>query len=472
MNLPLHKSLVFIHDIFVIIGAEITSYLIYTHYFDDTKEKLGLIVGGALIFVSLLWFIAENNLYKYQVLLYRARQVVAILKALFFSLVTLIFFSFIFKIIEISTSRILIGMIYTNIFLVFLFTRVFLAPAVYFWLVSKNKINRNMLIIGTGEQSVENAKILSENKKSNFKVVGFLDDGFEQSENRSIFNTFPILGGLEKLEKIVEEKKVCDILIASDYKDGDRLHEVITLCKATKKSIHIASDLYNIVNEKLEIEEIGMVSSFRYLPPKKAYFYTIFKRVFDISTTLLIIISFIPLWIFIVFLIKATSSGPIFYKARAIGKDGKEFKMFKFRSMYANASTKMHQDKVVQMIQNNEATKKLQNDPRITPIGRVLRKLSLDEFPQLINVLRGEMSLVGPRPNLPYEFEHMSEWQKRRYTVLPGMTGLWQIKGRDEVLFNDQIILDIYYIEHRSIKLDLEILLNTIPVVIFGKGGL
>jgi undecaprenyl-phosphate galactose phosphotransferase len=161
----------------------------------------------------------------------------------------------------------------------------------------------------------------------------------------------------------------------------------------------------------------------------------------------------------------------VFYKASAIGMHGKEFKMFKFRSMRAAASTEIHQEKVIKMILENEATTKLKNDPRITTIGKVLRKLSLDEFPQLINVIRGEMSLVGPRPNLPYEYQHMADWQKKRFSVIPGMTGLWQIKGRDEVLFNDQIVLDLYYIEHRSVKLDFEILLNTIPVVIFGKGG-
>jgi lipopolysaccharide/colanic/teichoic acid biosynthesis glycosyltransferase len=123
------------------------------------------------------------------------------------------------------------------------------------------------------------------------------------------------------------------------------------------------------------------------------------------------------------------------------------------------------------MILKNEATTKLEDDPRITPLGKIMRKYSIDEFPQLWNVLIGEMSLVGPRPNVPYEFEHMKPWQKKRFSVLPGMTGLWQIKGRDEVKFTDQIVLDFFYIENRTIMLDLEILLKTIPVVVFGKGG-
>ena len=145
--------------------------------------------------------------------------------------------------------------------------------------------------------------------------------------------------------------------------------------------------------------------------------------------------------------------------------------MFKFRSMRVNASTKLHEDKVKKMILENSATTKLTNDPRITAIGSILRKLSIDEFPQLINVIKGEMSLVGPRPCLPYEYEVMKDWQKQRFAITPGMTGIWQIKGRDEVLFNEQVILDLYYKEHCSVWMDLQILFGTIPVVIFGRGG-
>ena len=124
------------------------------------------------------------------------------------------------------------------------------------------------------------------------------------------------------------------------------------------------------------------------------------------------------------------------------------------------------------MILENGPTRKLRGDIRITPLGRFLRKFSIDEFPQLWNVLKGQMSLVGPRPNVPYEYEIMDDWQKKRQSVLPGMTGIWQIRGRDEVKFNDQIVLDLYYIENMSLRLDIEIMLKTFPIVLFGKGGL
>ncbi|MDN5214243.1 sugar transferase [Fulvivirgaceae bacterium BMA12] len=473
MNLPLHKTLLFLHDIIVILFAEALSLLIYHLYYDDFKSDNGLVVGAVIILLSLLWFIAENNLYKYQVVLNRPTQVTNILKALFFSLVSVIFLSFVFKILEITTSRILIGMVYTTIFAIFLITRITLAPIIYFWMVKTKRINRNMLIVGVGKESMQRAKYLSTIKNSNFSLVGFVDDGEEEyyEDENNMLGKLPVLGNLDDLKHIVSRLQICDILVTANYQSVERLHDIINRCKSTNRTIHIASDFYNIVNEKIEIEQIGMVSSFRFHPPRKLYFYHMFKRFFDLVVASIIIIAFMPVWIFIATLIKLSSPGPIFYKATSVGLNGEEFKMYKFRSMRTSSSNQIHQDKVIKMILENEATTKLKNDPRITTIGKVLRKLSIDEFPQLINVLKGEMSLVGPRPNLPYEYKHMADWQKKRFSVIPGMTGLWQIKGRDEVLFNDQIVLDLYYIEHRSIKLDFEILLNTIPVVIFGKGG-
>ena len=139
--------------------------------------------------------------------------------------------------------------------------------------------------------------------------------------------------------------------------------------------------------------------------------------------------------------------------------------------MYNKCSKEPHIQKAKKAILSNGDTRKLRDDQRITKVGRFLRKFSIDELPQLLNVIKGEMSLVGPRPNVPYEYEVMDDWQKKRQSVLPGMTGIWQIKGRDEVKYNDQVVLDLYYIEHRSLKLDLEIIFKTIPVVIFGRGG-
>jgi lipopolysaccharide/colanic/teichoic acid biosynthesis glycosyltransferase len=180
-----------------------------------------------------------------------------------------------------------------------------------------------------------------------------------------------------------------------------------------------------------------------------------------------------PVWLFVALIIKLTSRGPVFYTSEVVGKNSKKFRWYKFRTMKANNDSISHQQHLEKVITTNKGYKKLENDPRITGIGKLLRKFSLDELPQLFNVLKGQMSLVGPRPCLPYEYEHFKEWHKLKYKVIPGMTGLAQIiaRNREDVTFSDSVLLDLYYADNQSLWLDLKILFKTIPVMVFGKGG-
>jgi lipopolysaccharide/colanic/teichoic acid biosynthesis glycosyltransferase len=193
--------------------------------------------------------------------------------------------------------------------------------------------------------------------------------------------------------------------------------------------------------------------------------------------SLLIALACLPVFAAVALIIRLTSEGPVFYRPTAVGKSGRHFRMYKFRSMITGASSAIHKEFVTRMIKG-ELTQdasgkplKIVNDPRVTWIGRILRKTSMDEIPQLLNVLKGEMSLVGPRPCLPYEYEVYKDWHKKRTAVRPGITGLWQVVGRSEVSFEDMILLDLYYIYNRSFQLDLTILFETIFVVIKKKGA-
>ena len=190
-----------------------------------------------------------------------------------------------------------------------------------------------------------------------------------------------------------------------------------------------------------------------------------------IAGVILLLLS--PLLLAIAVAVKFSSKGPIFYSTEVVGKNGRLFRWYKFRTMIVNNDSEIHRKYVEELIKQNAATKKLDRDPRITGIGSILRKYSLDELPQLFNVLRGEMSLIGPRPCLPYEYNQFDDWHRRRFAVTPGMTGLWQVFGRNrsDVSFNDSIILDLYYIQNYSLLLDIKIFLKTIPVVLFGRGG-
>jgi len=221
------------------------------------------------------------------------------------------------------------------------------------------------------------------------------------------------------------------------------------------------------INAKIEFQKIEA---------EKAYL--VLKRALDVFIALLLLIIFGPLMLAIVLAIRLFSPGPILYKQTRIGKNGKPFKMLKFRSMRLENAPDIHREYVIDLILNNHDPKslgkdtlKLESDPRITGLGKYLRKWSIDELPQFFNVLKGEMSMVGPRPSLPYEYEVYKDWHKKRVLVLPGITGLWQVTARNLVSFDEQVRIDLAYIQNMNLWLDIKILLMTPYEMIIGKGS-
>jgi len=466
--IPIHKFVFAVHDIAVV---SVTLYLMLInsrpYKFEQMSERY--FFSFAFLLIAMLFIFKFNNMYRYQVFLNLPRHLVLLTKSLVISMTLHIYFAFFMKFPEVTLSRSFVLETYLILFIVLFITRVIIIPRFYFKMVREGKLSVNMLVLGAGDMARERVNALLSDKANYYKVVGYLDDSDDKQGLE--YDGIPVIGKVGSLEEKVKEYKVNDVFVLIKHLEAERLQSIIDICKNIRKPVHVDSSLYDIVKERLSVEEISSTSTFRVVPTKTRTYYDVAKRVIDLAGSLLLILGLFPVWLTIYLAVKSTSKGPGFYKARVVGKGCKEFHMLKFRSMYHNTSKKLHEDKVKDMITKNEATTKLENDPRITPLGRIMRKYSIDEFPQLWNVLVGDMSLVGPRPNVPYEFEHMDDWQKKRFEVLPGMTGLWQIKGRDEVKFTDQIVLDFFYIENRSIMLDLEILLKTIPVVVFGKGG-
>jgi lipopolysaccharide/colanic/teichoic acid biosynthesis glycosyltransferase len=205
------------------------------------------------------------------------------------------------------------------------------------------------------------------------------------------------------------------------------------------------------------------------------------KRTTDILASLLVLVVGFPFFLAIALFIKMTSKGPVFFKQERVGENGGIFALFKFRTMRTNCDDSLHREFTRNFIQGRlpepsldvkeNGVYKMTDDPRITAVGGFLRKTSLDELPQFINILRGEMTIVGPRPPLPYEYECYDEWHKLRLKVRPGLTGLWQVSGRSTVPFHEMVMMDIYYIENWSLLLDLKIMLKTVPVMLAGTGG-
>jgi exopolysaccharide biosynthesis polyprenyl glycosylphosphotransferase len=241
----------------------------------------------------------------------------------------------------------------------------------------------------------------------------------------------------------------------------------------------IAPSLFNCLPRKTEIDQIGALPMIRLFREPLSSSARLVKRTSDILIALCTLMLFAPVWLLIALVIKLDSDGPIFYVQERVGMDGRIFPVYKFRTMRIGSDEEIHKEYQRKFIAGREEanlgnadrpTYKLHNDPRITRIGRVLRRLSLDEVPQLLNVLRGDMSVVGPRPPIPYEVEAYELWHRKRLDMKPGLTGLWQVSGRNRLPFEEMVRLDLFYIENWSVLFDIKIILRTVLVIFRGDG--
>lgn len=429
-----------------------------------------------ILIYSLIWIVIFQHfhLYKINIFLSVSDQILAIIKSLAYGLVGLIVISFFIKGLDWTDSRavtfyfICLSFISITLFRTIVFKKLFTIAA------QKKIFQRKVLIIGTDKTAKMVAVQLELDDSHGFNVVGFIDDRLEKDTR--IFEDLTVVGKTNRLKNLVKRYEVEEIIIAQSDITHQKLLDIIDKAKDTSATVRLASELYNIIPEKVLVEKYLGVSVV--LMPKNydSAFFNVYKRVFDVViATLALLLLTLP-FLIIAFLIKISSRGAIFHSDTRIGKDGNPFKFYKFRTMQVDNDDTIHREFVQAHIKQsgenkNGEIKKITDDPRVTTIGKLLRKTSLDELPQLFNVLRGEMSLVGPRPCLPYEWEEYDDWHRRRFSVIPGCTGLWQVSGRSAVDFNDMVILDLFYIDNMSPLFDLKIMFKTIPVMLLGKGG-
>jgi undecaprenyl-phosphate galactose phosphotransferase len=349
--------------------------------------------------------------------------------------------------------------------------RVEVLRALYLKIINK-QFKRRILIIGAGKAAKLLATKFILEDSIGMHIVGFIDD--HKQVNDEIVAGKKVLGGMGNLSDVIEDHRVDEILVVMDNVNYDRLLEIIDICKQFEVSVRITSELFDIITKKVTTEkydEYPIVDVTQRINSRVNF---LFKRIFDIFLASLGLVILSPLFLTISIAVKLTSKGPIFFYQDRVGRQGKPFKFYKFRSMYVdNSEDEERKSMMLNFIKNSDENsgKKIINKSRITSIGKIIRKTSLDELPQLFNVIKGDMSLVGPRPCLPYEYQNYTNWQKRRVDVLPGCTGIWQVTGRSTVSFKDSIVLDLYYINNMSPWMDLQILFKTIPVILFARGG-
>ena len=323
---------------------------------------------------------------------------------------------------------------------------------------------RRVLIVGAGPMGRELQNKIMENPHLNLNVLGFLEDHPKQR------NKIPdILGPIDNIEPLIQQLHIDDVVIALPQRAYKRMNQLVGELHRLPVRIWVIPDYFRLALHKAAIEEFAGIPMLDLRPPALNDYQRMVKRAFDLLITALLMPFILPIMGAIALAIRMGSPGPILLQQQRAGENGRIFDMLKFRTMIINAEELRHLVEYVD--EHGHLIHKAIDDPRVTVIGRFLRRTSLDEWPQFFNVLKGDMSLVGPRPELPYLVAQYEPWQRQRFAIPQGITGWWQIHGRSDRPMHLNTEDDLYYVQNCSLLLDIYILLKTIGVVLQGKGA-
>lgn len=323
------------------------------------------------------------------------------------------------------------------------------------------------VIVGAGEVGRTVMRTMVAHPDLGYEIVGFVDD--DPAKGSTDIGRFKGLGSLDSLAVLAQDEAIDEVIITLPWQYHRKIMAIMAQCERESVRARIVPDLFQMTLSRMSITEMAGIPLIGVRQVHISPFTRFLKRAIDVVFSALVLIFSAPLMALIALTIKLDSPGPVLFRQGRMGKGGRPFTVHKFRSMMIDA------DEQKELLRDlNEADGpifKIKDDPRVTRLGRWLRRFSLDELPQFYNVLRGDMSIIGPRPPLPEEVSQYQPWHMRRLEIAPGITGLWQVSGRSELPFDEMALLDIYYIEQWSPALDLKILLRTIPTILFGDGA-
>jgi len=415
----------------------------------------------AWIAVTLLFIISKPSLYQTRREMMEGFEITLLIRSVLFASLVIVVALYIWRLQEFPRSILFVGTCFIMLFLSLwrIFKRWFVE-----YLVAQGYNNTNVLIVGAGKVGRNLVAEFNNRPGLGLRTIGFLDDFKDKGSKEE---GVEIVGKLTDFVDICRKEFVQRVYITIHH-DSDVFLDLLEQAKELGVGVRVVPQGYELMSGDLVKYNIGIIPilEYREAAPLRIL---IRKRLFDLGVTLCSLPIVLPIFIIIGVLIKLDSKGPIFYISKRYGRTGQIFNFIKFRSMHSDAHKKL--DELIDKNEVDGPIFKMKDDPRITRVGRWLRKYSLDELPQLINVLKGDMSLVGPRP-LPIEQIRKEDLrQLRRLEVRPGITGLWQIRGRSDISFKRLLRWDIWYIGNWSFWLDLNILVQTVPVVIKGKGA-
>jgi exopolysaccharide biosynthesis polyprenyl glycosylphosphotransferase len=324
------------------------------------------------------------------------------------------------------------------------------------------------LIVGTGRVGKRIAEKLACKPEYGLEVVGFLDDDPLELPGEGP----SYLGGTARLEQIVRAYGVERVIVAFSRLPGHQQVELLRRCADLGVRVEIVPRMYEVIGSRTQVHDLDGTPLVSVSPARLSRSARLLKRGLDVVVTSLLLVALSPFFAFAAWRIKAGSPGPVLFRQERMGAGGKRFKILKFRSMYIDADERKREvEHLNRHTEDGPRMFKISDDPRITPFGRFLRTWSLDELPQLVNVLRGEMSLVGPRPLILDEDENIMGHHRRRLNLTPGLTGLWQVLGRSEIPFSEMVTLDYLYVMNWSLWGDIKLLARTVPAILSKRGA-
>jgi len=340
------------------------------------------------------------------------------------------------------------------------------------WVMRKTVWTRSQfiertIIIGAGQVGHMLAAKIARHPEYSLRLVGFLDDGEPRGNGSG--PVVPVLGSLHDLHRVIAEHDVTRVIVAFSKARHPQFLNVVRTCADMNVTVNIVPRLFEVVSSRAGVDDIEGIPLLDVGHVELSRFNMFVKRVFDLMVAGVITLLVSPVLIAVAVLIKLDSPGPVFFRQERMGRDGRTFRIFKFRSMRVGAESQRNELEALN--EYSGPMFKMKQDPRLTRIGPWLRKWSLDELPQLLNVLNGEMSLVGPRPLWVEEAKQCTGWTKKRLNIMPGITGLWQVLGRSDIPFDEMVKLDYMYVTKWSLSWDVKLLIETVPAVLAKRGA-
>lgn len=324
-----------------------------------------------------------------------------------------------------------------------------------------------VLIVGAGEVGRAVMRSILADPALGYQILGYIDD--DPSKGDGSLGRFRGLGGLDKMSDLIATEQVDEVFVTLPWMYHRKIMQIVDECERKDIRVRVVPDVFQQRLHSVDLETLSGIPLIGVDPGHLSSSALLAKRIVEITLCIIGMPLLLIVFAIIAVLIKLDSPGPVLFKQRRVGKDGREFEIYKFRSMVDKADEM--KDNLKDLNEADGPLFKIKDDPRMTRIGRFLRRKSIDELPQVINILRGEMSIVGPRPGTPDEVAKYEPWQRMRISAWPGLTGLWQVSGRSDIPFDEMCLLDIYYIENWSLGLDIRIMLQTIPHILFGRGA-